>query len=388
MNIQIIYFTTADWRGYHRKSMVLALARADSQNIKILVINRPIDFIITPWKHFDKFKKWILGKNRYEQITPNLNIYTPLIFLHDHFSSRIYFLKDILIWVLKRQIKKYIQADSDKLILWVCSPHHLHFLKLFKEGTVVYEIYDEFTFDINGIEKKYTKIAEKDTIIRSDIVFTTSELLYFSKKKFAKNIYYIPNGISSELVQNSYLPIPQNIKIIFNNIPSPRIGYIGNIRNWLDFSLLRFIATREPNFSFVFIGPIQKQAPIHTINNLDNVYFLGEVIYKNLASYMKSIDIFIIPFKVNAFTKKCCPYKIFDYLAINKPIISTDLPEVKKFYPYINVGCNHQDFYNKLVEAVNNKEYNNVPENIIQENLWEKRVDQMLKVIYESNISS
>ena len=388
MNIQIIYFTTTDWEGYHRKSMVRALARADTQNINILVINRPIDFIITPWKHFDKFKKWILGKNRYEQITPNLNIYTPLIFFHDYFSSRIYFVKGILIWVLKKQIKKYIQVDSDKLILWICSPQHSHFLKLFKEGTFVYEIYDEFTIDINGKGKKNIEIAEKDVIIRSDIVFTTSELLYHSKKKFAKNIHYIPNGISSELLQNRYLPIPENVKTIFNNIPSPRIGYIGKIRNWLDFSLLHFIATREPNFSFVFIGPIQKQAPIDTIDNLDNVYLLGEVIYEDLASYMNNMDIFIIPFKVNEFTKNCCPYKIFDYLTINKPIISTDLPEVKRFYPYIKVGSNHQDFHNKMVEAINNKECQNVPDNLIQENLWEKRVTQMLKTLYDHNSSS
>ena len=273
------------------------------------------------------------------------------------------------------------------MILWICSPKHSHFLKLFKEGTFVYEIYDEFTIDINGKGKKNIEIAEKDIIIRSDIVFTTSELLYHSKKKFAKNIHYIPNGISSELLQNRYLPIPENVKTIFNNIPSPRIGYIGNIRNWLDFSLLHFIATREPNFSFVFIGPIQKHAPIDTIDNLDNVYLLGEVIYEDLASYMNNMDIFIIPFKVNEFTKKCCPYKIFDYLTINKPIISTDLPEVKRFYPYINVGSNHQDFHNKMVEAINNKEYKNVPDNLIQENLWEKRVTQMLKTLYDHHSS-
>ena len=103
---------------------------------------------------------------------------------------------------------------------------------------------------------------------------------------------------------------------------------------------------------------------------------------------MNNMDIFIIPFKVNEFTKKCCPYKIFDYLTINKPIISTDLPEVKRFYPYINVGSNHQEFHNKMVEAINNKEYQNVPDNLIQENLWEKRITQMLKILYDHHYSS
>ena len=75
-------------------------------------------------------------------------------------------------------------------------------------------------------------------------------------------------------------------------------------------------------------------------------------------------------------------------MTINKPIISTDLPEVKRFYPYINVGSNHQDFHNKMVEAINNKECQNVPDNLIQENLWEKRVTQMLKTLYDHNSSS
>ena len=58
------------------------------------------------------------------------------------------------------------------------------------------------------------------------------------------------------------------------DISRPIIGYIGGIHKWLDQDLIKFLAWSNPEYSFVFIGPLQVGvAPLHS---LKNVYFLGK----------------------------------------------------------------------------------------------------------------
>ena len=69
--------------------MLKALARSGEKKVHIVVINRPIDFLITPWKHYGKFIRWLKGISRNQKIYSNLTVYTPLLPLHDLLSFRI-----------------------------------------------------------------------------------------------------------------------------------------------------------------------------------------------------------------------------------------------------------------------------------------------------------
>ena len=95
------------------------------------------------------------------------------------------------------------------------------------------------------------------------------------------------------------------------------------------------------------------------------------------------MDVCIIPFIINKFMINSCPYKLFDYLAANKLIVSTDLPEVSKFSPYAKTAQDKKEFVRLLEEAVKISPDYFIPPEIIEENLWEKRVEQMLKVLEE-----
>lgn len=362
--------------------MIKTLARVGGDSVDILCINRPIDFFVTPIKHISKFIKWIFGKDRFEKIYENMYIYTPLILIHDLIASRLPILSSLQISSLRRQILKRISLhDSKELICWIGSPNQSHFIKLFPESTIVYDIIDEETMTITGKVIELTKKIEHALLKRADIVFTASENLYNTKKKIALNVHYIPTGINVNFIKSNSDPIPRDIIEIYNNIPSPRIGYLGNVRNWMDFSLLHYIALSKANYSFVFIGAINKHAPINKISNLKNVFFLNKVHYDQAIFHLKQMDVCIIPFIINKFMVNSCPYKLFDYLAANKPVVSTDLPEARKFYPYVLTATDKEEFVRLLEESVKISPDYQIPPEIIKENLWDNRVKQMLKVM-------
>ena len=362
--------------------MLKTLARVGGDGVDILCINRPIDFFVTPIRHISKFIKWIFGKNRFEKLYDNFHIYTPLVLIHDLIASRLPLLKSLLISSLRRQILKQLSIrDSKKLICWISGPKQSHFINLFPESTVVYDVIDEYTMTVTGQVIERIKRLERTLLKRADIVFTTSENLYNTKKKIALNVHYIPNGINGNFIKSKSGPTPSDIIELYNKIPSPRIGYLGNVRNWMDFSLLHYLALNKTDYSFIFIGPIDKHAPIYKISNLKNVFFLNKIDYDQAIFHLKQMDVCIIPFIINKFMINTCPYKLFDYLAANKPVVSTDLPEARKFYPYVLTAKNKTEFAKKLEKSVEMRHSFSIPKNVIYENLWENRVEQMLKVM-------
>jgi len=247
LKLQIIFFATADWEYYHRKEMIKTLATVGGDDVEILCINRPIDFFVAPIKNFLKFFRWILGEDRDKKIFDNLRIYTPLIILHDILSSKIIGMKQLQSWMLRTQIKKRLSANgSTKNITWVCSPNQEHLTRLFPENILVYDVIDEHTLSFNGKEKKRSKIIEEIILRRADKVFTASENLYHTKRKSNSETYYIPTGINYEHMKSASLPIPSEVTRIYKDIPSPRIGYLGHVRNWIDYPLLQFAAENNP----------------------------------------------------------------------------------------------------------------------------------------------
>jgi len=382
MKLQIVFFITADWESYHRKEMIKTLARVGGDSVEILCINRPIDFVIAPIRHIRKFIKWLSGENRDKRIFDNLHVFTPLIILHDLISSRIIGLKQLLMWMLRFQIKKRLSDNGNvKNVTWICSPNQEHFTRLFPDNILVYDVIDEHTLTFEGKENKQTKIIEEIILNRADKIFVASENLYHSKKGKNSEVYYIPTGISKELLKFTSLPLPQEISDIYYDIPSPRIGYLGHVRNWIDFPLLQFAAKNNPDFSFVFIGTVGKHINVKRLSALKNVFFLGTVDYNLAMFHLRLMDVCIIPFLINKFMINSCPYKLFDYLAAGKPIVSTALPEVRKFSPYAQTANNKEEFDRMLKKAVKNSPDFIIPPQLIEENLWEKRVEQMFSLL-------
>jgi glycosyltransferase involved in cell wall biosynthesis len=116
---------------------------------------------------------------------------------------------------------------------------------------------------------------------------------------------------------------------LLRELPRPIIGYVGGMHRHVDFDLLKRMAAARPSWSWVCVGALQADAT--GLGALPNVHLLGQKPHEQLAAYMRRFDVCVVPYANNAYTQTVVPTKINEYLAMGKPVVSTDLPTVLEF---------------------------------------------------------
>ncbi len=121
------------------------------------------------------------------------------------------------------------------------------------------------------------------------------------------------------------------------------------------------------------------------LDKLENVHFLGARDYQVLQNYASKIDVLTIPFLINDITKATSPVKLFEYMALNKPIVTTDMDECRK-YESVLIGRDHAEFIDKLDEAIKKKSdssYMKLLDKEALENTWEEKAKLIIEKMRE-----
>lgn len=256
---------------------------------------------------------------------------------------------------------------------------------LSKKNKIIYDIVDNFS-EMRGflINPYLVEKLERKLLKNTDICVVTNKLLLNKFKPIAKNIFLIPNGVDFLHFNQSHrdnIPEPDDLKFI----PHPRIGFVGTIQYWLDYDLLRNIGKKNPHCFFVFMGPILYNRELEKIQGLKNFFFLGKKDYKNLPSYLKYLDVLILPFKQSGIAKSASPLKLYEYLATGKPIVSTHIIEVENLKDIVYVAQDEFQFSDfiqiALKEYLNQAETQNRRINYAQQADWQNRFREFKTII-------
>ena len=117
---------------------------------------------------------------------------------------------------------------------------------------------------------------------------------------------------------------------------------------WIDFYLIAYAAHIRPDWSFVFIGPIEPLARVSKVRNLSNVHFLGKMPYENIPALIAGFDVCINPFVIDKLSDTVSPIKLYEYLASGKPVVSVDMPAAREFANLISI-VHTPEFHSVLV---------------------------------------
>ena len=94
------------------------------------------------------------------------------------------------------------------------------------------------------------------------------------------------------------------------------------------------MARTHPHWSFVLIGPVGEGDPdtdVETLRTLANVHLLGPRPYATLPSYLKGLDLGLLPTRFNAYTQAMFPMKFFEYLAAGLPVVASGIDALQPF---------------------------------------------------------
>ncbi len=228
--------------------------------------------------------------------------------------------------------------------------------------------------DFMSLYNEYSKLLWNEAIDSALILTYSAENL----KKYLNNredAILLENAVNIDDFKISTKIIPDDIKHIISN-DKKIIGYYGAIEEWFDFDIIKKI---EKKYNVVIIGKINPELNIEKYN-LKNTYFLGPKQYEELKNYAQYFNIAMIPFKISEMTNCVSPVKFFEYMALNKPVISTDIKEMKKYKSDIIKIVNKDNVLDNIEELLLLSDDNIIKEcnKIVEKNTWKKRVDKVI----------
>ncbi|MDO4536349.1 MAG: glycosyltransferase [Clostridium perfringens] len=304
-------------------------------------------------------------------------------------NTDIYWVQEGLLDIIKEShIKAFAQIYSTSF-----TEYDKHVKKFLTRGfKIIYEFVDELSDDIAGF-KLTENIKKSHRFMLEDVdntyVIATADELYKEVKDIrgVEKLALIENGVDfnhfSSLKDKN---IPKKMKDIVS-LDKKIIGYFGALAKWFDYDLIKKISKEFHDINIVLIGvDYDKSLAKSGVLNLNNVYYIDAVEYKDLPNYARFFDVSMIPFIINDITKSTSPVKLFEYMALGKPIVTTNLPECRKYKSPL-ISKDHNEFIENIKEAIKLKEdYNYKLQLSIEgkENTWSKRARDMKKFILDS----
>ncbi|WKZ15030.1 MAG: hypothetical protein QY317_14120 [Candidatus Jettenia caeni] len=349
----IICFAGADW-WYHNPHSDLHIMKSFAKQNRILFVNS----IGTRMPSFktDKFAwKRIIGKlkslARYlKKAEQNIYVLTPIALPPIKGYERFVSIMNKCLLLLQFDIILRMLNFKNPL-LWVCIPS-VKDIALYQRRKIakclVYYCTDNVAYYTGEINHY---ILDMDIRIQqsADVAFFVNHRMVEERKNFNHNTHHLGHGVDYDHFARcnlNHLPVPDDIM----DIKTPIVGYIGVLTD-LDFELVRYLARKNKDLSFVFIGDIYSDTTV--VKEEKNIYFLGKKPYELLPNYMQKIACFGIYYrKDNIFNSYRNPKKLLEYLATGKPVVSVDILELEYFKDYLYIAKDYEEFNYQLHRAI------------------------------------
>jgi glycosyltransferase involved in cell wall biosynthesis len=235
---------------------------------------------------------------------------------------------------LRRARRALERAGCRRIVLYLWQPKFAPALDLVDHDLSCYHIADEYSF--SDVEQPVSE-QERRLIERVDQVFVHSPALMEKKGRINPHTAYVTNGVdygafAAEVAEPADLA----------RVPRPRIGYIGRLKSQLDWRLLGAIARRRPDWSVVLVGPVghmgEHQGAKDDLFGLPNVHYLGNKSVGEIPAYTRHMDVCLLCYALNDYTKYIFPLKLHEYLASGRPVVGSDIRSLRDFAAVVRIA--------------------------------------------------
>jgi glycosyltransferase involved in cell wall biosynthesis len=378
--LDIVCLSTQDWSGlWTRKQRFMQMF---ARNNRVLYIESPVHLLGLDVLPSDPTRamRFLQGPR---EVETNLHVATLPLLLPAFQMSRI--INRVNHTIVGRYLKKWTRAlGFEKPLLWIYTPFSAPVVDQIAHRGIVYECVDEFRAARGFVRANVIGSMEDELLGRANVTIVTQENLIAHRAAICPNTFCIPNGADTDLfrrvIQNDTPPPPE-----IDKLPRPRLGFVGHVHYWLDLKLIRFLALKRPAWSFVFVGPVAPLADMAAVKGIPNVHFLGRQPRERVPAFVKAMDCCLNPYVTGTLAEHCSPLKLYEYIAAGKPIVSTDMPEARKFPDCVRVAGSYEEFLEQCDSAIQS-----LPEssqtiehrmNIASEHSWDKRFAKVNEVV-------
>jgi UDP-galactopyranose mutase len=212
-------------------------------------------------------------------------------------------------------------------VAWLYTPMAVPLAQAFSPLAVVYDSMDELSAFLGAPAEL---LEHEQTLFGwADLVFTGGPSIYKHKRDRHPNVYCFSSSVEADHFRQALTGIPEAADQAA--LPHPRLGFFGVIDERFDLPLLDALALAHPEWQIVIVGPVvkidQAALPKHP-----NILYTGQRSYAQLPSYLAGWDVCLLLFARNEATRFISPTKTLEYMAAERPIVSTPITDVAEPY--------------------------------------------------------
>ncbi len=253
-------------------------------------------------------------------VAPNITVCQP------HTNVPHYGFHDDQIPVLQGLLSDLV-PEGERPVVWFYTPMALPLLQGLDPALVVYDCMDE----LSAFKNPPKQLLQRESALLNiaDLVFTGGPSLYEAKKNRHANAHCFSSSVDAAHFRQALdaaISHPDQA-----HVAGPRLGFYGVIDERFDTGLVREMAAAHPEWQIVLVGPVVKIDPAE-LPRAENVHYMGQRGYQELPQFLAGWDACLLPFAMNESTKFISPTKVLEYMAAEKPSVSTPITDVKVPY--------------------------------------------------------
>ncbi|GGI05488.1 glycosyltransferase [Egicoccus halophilus] len=273
-----------------------------------------------------------------------------------------------LSWQLRRQLGPRAAQDT---VLVISDPRRGPLSSVARRLAVYWR---RDRFGAHGGTRHVRHLAARDDALlrRCDLVIGISPELVEEAREVGTRATWIPNGVDFAHFAGVELDVDVTGR-------RPQIGFVGGLSWRVDVELLCELAHRRPDWDVHVHGPGAAELP-----DIDNLHVHGEVDYRELPRVMAGLDVGVIPYVDNAFNRASFPLKTFEYLAAGVPVVSTDIPALAGYAPYVRCAADVGSFVAAVDAALTPPFTREDARAFAADQTWDRRADAFLATVADT----
>lgn len=207
--------------------------------------------------------------------------------------------------------------------VWFYSPMALPLMQELAPIVIAYDCMDE----LSAFRHAPRQLLQRESALLkvADVVFTGGPSLYEAKRNRHPSVHCFPSSVDAAHFRSARARTHDHP--LQHALPKPRLGYFGVIDERIDMSLVAQLADATAHWQICMVGPIAKIDP-DSLPTRRNLHYYGQQPYSELPRFVSGWDVCLQPFALNRSTRYISPTKTLEYMAAERPIVSTPIADV------------------------------------------------------------
>jgi glycosyltransferase involved in cell wall biosynthesis len=216
--------------------------------------------------------------------------------------------------------------------------------------------------------------------------------------KSLQNSYGIPDSkfelISNGVNTSQFKKLTSDLKSELDLEDFFVLGYVGVLREWVNFKPVYEALKDIKAIKLLIVGEeglLKENIELaKSCGVADKVIFTGNVPYAFVPEYISAMDCCLIPFNQSKISQNSVPLKLFEYMACEKPVISTQIPGVMEVAGcrvlYADTAEEYREQITNLISSDNMSERLKSNRNFVVNNYDWKSIGQHIETVLEGAI--